>query len=91
MTTPLTIFLEAGPGEKLQQTLGGEIGSLFLLAVIVLSLKFFWERAFSKFIGFALFSMLVAVFIFKPELISNMGEKAFNWLITPWVNNLPSQ
>ena len=47
----------SGPGKKLQESLGGEIGSLFFLIVIFVSLTLFWKRAFTAFIGFALFAM----------------------------------
>lgn len=79
------IALADGPGKKLQETLGGEIGALFFLAVIFISLTLFWKRAFTAFIGFALFAMLVSVFIFQPELISNLGSDGFRWLFEAYL------
>lgn len=79
------VWLVAGPAEKLQQAAGKEIGALFLLAIIVISLMLFWKRAFSAFIGFALFAMLVSVFIFKPEIISSMGSNGFKWLFEAYL------
>lgn len=81
MLNPLIV----GPGQKLQEALGGEIGSIFLLAVIVISLMLFWKRAFTAFIGFALFAMLVSVFIFKPQFIQSLGTDAFKWLFEAYI------
>ncbi|MBA4603776.1 hypothetical protein [Thermoactinomyces mirandus] len=85
MTSYLMTLLVAGPGEKLQEAVGSEIGSLFFLAVIFISLTLFWKRAFTAFIGFALFAMLVSVFIFQPELISSLGSDGFRWLFEAYL------
>jgi hypothetical protein len=85
MNATLLWLAAEGPGKKLQETLGGEIGSLFFLAVIFISLTLFWKRAFTAFLGFALFSMLVSVFIFKPNLIKDLGTTAFNWLFEAYL------
>jgi hypothetical protein len=82
--TFLLMFVE-GPGKKLEETLGNEIGSLFFLAVIFISLTMFWKRAFTAFIGFALFAMLVSVFIFQPELVSTLGSDGFKWLFEAYL------
>ncbi|MBD1370834.1 hypothetical protein IC620_00470 [Hazenella sp. IB182357] len=78
-------LLAEGPGKKLQETVGGEVGALFFLAVIIISLTLFWKRAFTAFIGFALFAMLVSVFIFQPQLISSLGSDAFKWLFEAYL------
>jgi hypothetical protein len=85
MKPQLFWFMVVGPGEKLQQTLGGEIGSLFFLAVIFISLTLFWKRAFTAFIGFVLFAMLVSVFIFQPQLVSSLGSQGFRWLFEAYL------
>jgi hypothetical protein len=75
------LFLLAdSPGQKLQETVGAEIGSLFLLACMTISAWLFWQRQFTKFIGFILFAMLVSVFIFTPSLVQTLGTDAFYWL-----------
>lgn len=79
-------LLADGPGEKLLEEGGAEIGALFLLGVIALSVYFFVKRAFTAFIGFALFAMFVGVFVFNPELIKTLGNDAFNWLFADWIN-----
>ena len=83
-----TLLFLAGPGQKLQETVGNEIGSLFLLAVTAISLWHFWQRNFTAFIGFALFALLVGVFIFSPEYVRQLGTDAFRWLFVGWFENL---
>jgi hypothetical protein len=73
------------PGKKLQEAIGGEIGALFFLAVVIISLTLFWKRAFSAFIGFALFAMLVSIFIFQPQLITSLGTHGFKWLFEAYL------
>lgn len=85
MHSYLVFLLSETPGRKLESTLGGEIGSLFFLAVIFISLTLFWKRAFTAFLGFAMFAMLVSVFIFKPNLIKDLGTHAFNWLFEAYL------
>ncbi|SEN55255.1 hypothetical protein [Lihuaxuella thermophila] len=85
MDTYMLWMLAEGPGKKLQETLGGEIGSLFFLAVIFISLTLFWKRAFTAFLGFALFAMLVSVFIFQPELVQRLGSDGFRWLFEAYL------
>ncbi|RAL27036.1 hypothetical protein [Thermoflavimicrobium daqui] len=80
----LTIWL-AGPGEKLQQVASQEIGALFFLVVIVVSLTLFWKRAFTAFIGFVLFAMVVSVFVFQPQLIKSLGTDGFKWLFEDYL------
>lgn len=73
-------LLAEGPGKKLQETVGSEIGSLFLLACMAISVWLFWQRQFANFIGFILFAMLVSVFIFTPSLVQTLGTDVFYWL-----------
>lgn len=77
---PLATFLADTPAVKLEKSLGAEIGSIFLLIVIFVSVTLFWKRAFTAFLGFALFAMFVSVFVFKPELVKSLGENGFSWL-----------
>lgn len=85
MNQMMVFWLAEGPGKKLQETLGSEIGALFFLAVIFISLTLFWKRAFTAFIGFALFAMLVSVFIFRPELVQSLGADGFSWLFEAYL------
>jgi hypothetical protein len=87
--TTMRIFLDTtGPAEKLNQVLGHEIGSLFLLAVTGFALYYFWQRAFSKFLGFLLFAMTVGIFIFSPDTVKQFGLNIFHWLFDDWVQHL---
>lgn len=78
-------FIAVGPGQKLQNSISTEIKSIFFLMIIVVSITLFWKRAFTAFIGFALFAMLVSVFIFNPQLISQLGTNGFNWLFEAYI------
>jgi hypothetical protein len=82
----MMIMLAQGPGQKLQETVGGEIGSLFLLAVTFISVWLFWQRQFTKFIGFILFAMLVSILIFTPEWVKTLGTDAFYWLFEDMIS-----
>jgi hypothetical protein len=78
-------WLAETPAKKLQEALGSEIGSIFFLIVIFVSVTLFWKRAFTAFIGFALFAMLVSVFVFQPELIKSLGTDGFRWLFEAYL------
>lgn len=78
-------FLAQGPGQKLQEAVGTEIKAIFFLMIIVVTVTLFWKRAFTAFIGFALFAMLVSVFIFNPQLVTNLGSNGFNWLFEAYL------
>ncbi len=81
------VYLAADtPGERLLEGGGSELGKLFLLMVIGVSIFLFMKRAFTAFIGFALFAMVVSVFVFSPETITGMGEKGVKWIFGPWIN-----
>ncbi|PTM52184.1 hypothetical protein [Desmospora activa] len=81
-----SMVLAEGPGEKLYEGGQGEIGKVFLLVVVVIAVWLFSQRAFTKFIGFAVFVMAVSVFIFTPETITTLGEKGFGWLFGGWLD-----
>jgi len=83
----LLLALAQGPGEKLKVATQEQVGALFLAAVIVLTVYCVVKRAFSLFIGIMLFAMFASVFVFSPENISDLGEKAFNWLFEDWLKN----
>jgi hypothetical protein len=88
MTTVGILLDTTGPAEKLQSALGHEIGSLFFLTVIAFSLYYFWQRAFTKFLGFALFALAVSVLIFSPDYIKQFGLELFHWLFDGWIQSL---
>ncbi|MXQ55525.1 hypothetical protein [Shimazuella alba] len=80
------IWLAAqGPGKKLEESLGNEIGAIFMLIVIFVSVTLFWKRAFTAFLGFVLFAMLVSVFVFRPDFVTQLGENGFQWLFEAYL------
>lgn len=85
MNTFLYWLAADGPGEKLKSTMGSEIGSIFLLIIIFVSVTLFWKRAFTAFLGFVLFAMLVSVFVFKPDLVQQLGQNGFKWLFEAYL------
>ncbi|MGM9988166.1 MAG: hypothetical protein ACI35O_13190 [Bacillaceae bacterium] len=68
-------------GQNLQNWLTGEIGAIFLIIIGGVAIYYLAKREFSKFIGFALFAMLVGVFVFRPTLIKDLGIKLFDVLV----------
>ncbi len=84
MNSTLLMWM-AGPGQKLQEAASKEVGALFFLVVIIVSLTLFWKRAFTAFIGFVLFAMVVSVFLFQPELIKSLGTDGFKWLFEDYL------
>jgi hypothetical protein len=85
MDTILMWLAAEGPGKKLEATIGSEIGAIFLLIIIFVSVTLFWKRAFTAFLGFVLFAMLVSVFVFKPDLVQQMGQNGFQWLFEAYL------
>jgi hypothetical protein len=85
MNTILMWLAAEGPGKKLEATIGSEIGAIFLLIIIFVSVTLFWKRAFTAFLGFVLFAMLVSVFVFKPDLVQQMGQNGFQWLFEAYL------
>lgn len=79
------LFLASGPGQKLQEAVSTEIKAIFFLMIIFVTVTLFWKRAFSAFIGFALFAMLVSVFIFNPQLVTSLGSNGFSWLFEAYL------
>lgn len=80
------LVLAKGPGEKILEGGSKEIGALFLLGITVVAVYLFMKRAFTAFIGFALFAMVVALFVFSPETIADLGEKGTKWIFEDWIN-----
>ncbi|MCH5585681.1 hypothetical protein MK805_12070 [Shimazuella sp. AN120528] len=85
MSTILTFLAADGPGKKLEESMGSEIGAIFMLIIIFVSVTLFWKRAFTAFLGFVLFAMLVSVFVFKPEFVQQMGQNGFQWLFEAYL------
>ncbi len=80
------IYLAAGPGDRILEGGSKEIGSLFLLGIAAVAVYLFMKRAFTAFLGFSVFAMIVAVFVFSPETITGLGEKGFKWIFEGWLS-----
>ncbi|WP_044641020.1 hypothetical protein [Risungbinella massiliensis] len=79
------LFLATGPGQKLQEAVSTEIKAIFFLLIVITTVTLFYKKAFTAFIGFALFAMLVSVFIFNPQLVTNLGSNGFSWLFEAYL------
>jgi hypothetical protein len=60
-------------GENIQTWFSTQIGALFMVIIGALAIYFLIKREFSRFVGFAVFAMLVGVFVFAPESVKNLG------------------
>ncbi|OXT15222.1 hypothetical protein B9K06_22185 [Bacillus sp. OG2] len=62
-------------GENIQEWFSTQIGALFLVIIGAVAIYFLVKREFSKFVGFAVFAMVVAVFVFTPDSVKDLGSK----------------
>ena len=62
-------------GENIQEWFSTQIGALFLVIIGAVAIYFLVKREFSKFVGFALFAMVVGVFVFTPDSVKDLGSK----------------
>ncbi|WP_221568663.1 hypothetical protein [Alkalihalobacillus sp. TS-13] len=60
-------------GENIQAWFSTQVGALFMVAIGAVALVYLFQRKFSMFISFAVFAMIVAVFIFAPESVKDLG------------------
>jgi hypothetical protein len=61
-------------GENIQTWFSTQIGALFLVIIGAVAIYFLVRREFSRFVGFAVFAMIVGVFVFTPDLVKNLGS-----------------
>lgn len=62
-------------GENIQEWFSAQIGALFLVIIGAVAIYFLVKREFSRFVGFAIFAMVVGVFVFTPDSVKNLGSK----------------
>jgi hypothetical protein len=62
-------------GENIQAWFSTQIGSLFMVIIGAVAIYFLVKREFSKFVGFAIFAMIVGVFVFTPDAVKNLGSR----------------
>lgn len=62
-------------GENIQAWFSTQIGALFMVIIGAVAIYFLVRREFSRFVGFALFAMIVGVFVFAPDSVQNLGSR----------------
>lgn len=60
-------------GENIQTWFSTQIGALFLVIIGAVAIYFLVKREFSKFVGFAIFAMIVGVFVYTPDSVKDLG------------------
>lgn len=63
------------PGRNLWDWLSANILGAFPVILAGVSLYYLVRRAFSAFMGFAIFACLVAIFVYAPDLVRGFGER----------------
>lgn len=61
------------PGANLWAWLSANVLGAFPVILAVISLYYLVRRAFTQFISFAIFALLVAVFVYSPDIIKAFG------------------
>lgn len=67
-------------GENFQSWFATQVGAVFLVVIGALAIYFLVKREFSRFVGFAIFAMIVGVFVFTPENVLSLGENLWSVL-----------
>jgi hypothetical protein len=62
-------------GENIQNWFSTQIGALFLVIIGAVAIYCLVKREFSRFVGFAIFAMIVGVFVFTPGSVKDVGLK----------------
>ncbi|MCM3006856.1 hypothetical protein [Priestia koreensis] len=62
-------------GENIQEWFSVQIGALFFVVIGAMAIFFLAKREFSRFVGFAVFALIVGVFVFTPESVKSLGGK----------------
>lgn len=65
-------------GSNLQDWFSGEVGALFMVIIGAVAIFYLVKREFSKFAGFAIFAMIVSIFVFAPESIKKLGKSLWS-------------
>ncbi|ALA55249.1 hypothetical protein CAY60_020790 [Shouchella clausii] len=61
-------------GQNIQSWFSTQIGALFLVIIGAVAIYFLVKREFSRFVGFAVFALIVSVFVFMPQQVRTLGR-----------------
>jgi hypothetical protein len=85
MVPSVVLAAGGGPGTKFQEMVQSEVGPLFMALVALIAVLFIIKRQFTKLIGFMVFAMLVAVLVYQPMKVKDMGLSLFDKLFSGWM------
>jgi hypothetical protein len=81
---PCTMVGAAGPdwnpGVRFGEWLDQNIKGVFPGLIGAIAVFFLVKRQVAAFIGFACFALVVALFVFSPDMIKNIGTEFGGWL-----------
>lgn len=69
-----TLFAEAFTGEGLRTMIQTLVGNVFLAVLGLGAIVFLFQRQFVRMAEFAVIAIIVATFIYTPELWTGMGK-----------------
>lgn len=64
-------------GENIQQWFSVQIGALFMVVIGSVSIYYLIKREFSRFVGFGVFALIVATYVFAPKMVKELGINLF--------------
>lgn len=69
------------PGERIGQWITSNVGALFIPVLAVVSIYYLAKRQFTQFISFAVFAVLVSLFVFAGDSFKDMAINLSRWII----------
>jgi putative effector of murein hydrolase LrgA (UPF0299 family) len=69
------------PGERIGQWITSNVGALFIPILAVVSIYYLAKRQFTQFISFAVFAVLVSLFVFAGDSFKDMAVNLSRWII----------
>lgn len=75
----------AGPGVTLWNLVRDQVGPFFFVGCAIAALVYFFRKEFTRFISFAIFAMFVAVFIWTPQFVQQLGISLVQKLFSGWL------
>ncbi|MDF2630930.1 MAG: hypothetical protein K0R39_4761 [Symbiobacteriaceae bacterium] len=69
------------PGERIGQWITSNVGALFIPILGVVSIYYLAKRQFTQFISFAVFAVIVSLFVFAGDSFKDMAVSLSRWII----------